>query len=66
MNTQMSPTPGNDKIPLRLLVLGTVAFLAGLVAGGLMWLSTPEPGAVFLAGAASFGSTFAWLTKHVA
>lgn len=66
MTTKTSPTPGNDKIPLRLLVLATAAFLAGLMAGGLAWLSSKDPGAALLAGAAGFGATFAWLTEHVA
>lgn len=67
MDTHTSPKPasGNgNKIPLRLLVLATVAVLVGLVVGGLTWLSSPPAFAV-LAGLAAFGGTFKWLVEHV-
>lgn len=70
MVTKMNPmpnTPSDDdnKIPLRLLVLATVALLAGAVVGGLAMLSTGEVGAALLAGGAGAAGSFAWLTENV-
>ncbi len=61
-----SPPGGGDKIPLRLLVLATVALLCGVVAGGLTLLSTGQTSAAILAGLATTAAAFGWLAEHVA
>ncbi len=53
----LTPPPPNPLLPLRSLVLLTVALLVGVAAGVLTFDNTQSPAAAVLAGAAGLGAT---------
>lgn len=59
------PSPDGNKIPLRWLVLATVALMLGMIAGGLTMLSADDLPAAVLAGGACAAAAFAWLADNV-